>query len=252
LVVDDASLYLDALGKLLSRRGYEVIPASRPDRALELIRSQVPVDVLLSDINMPGIQGTELVRQVSQLSPATACMLMTGATVELAEIPPGVPVLHKPILSQDLFSAVEKAIAQSIELKERFKDAIESSARLHGKARQLCSESADLIAQALHLKWQAGLEREQRNGASRHRSLRREIGNRFLITLPGAALKFFDSIEIALNEETTSWNVHYARTVYETIAKIMRNVTLDDRHADAIKEGLARLRVQLEAAGEQF
>jgi DNA-binding NtrC family response regulator len=117
LIVDDEVSYLDALSRTLSRQGYDVLPAAGPRQALEIIRNTPPVDVVVSDVMMPEIRGTDLVREVAQTSPQTACILMTGGAVDWADIPQGVPVLRKPLSTGDLIVAVQHAAARSARLR---------------------------------------------------------------------------------------------------------------------------------------
>jgi DNA-binding NtrC family response regulator len=109
LIVDDEALYLNALSRRLHREGYDVLSASGPRQALKLIRTSAPIDVVLSDVQMPEVLGTELVREIAQTSPLSACLLMTGGLAALPDAPDGVPILRKPIPIADLLAAVEKA-----------------------------------------------------------------------------------------------------------------------------------------------
>src|SRR5690242_8385552 len=96
LVVDDDSSFLHAVNRILLREGYEVLPSGSPHQALETIRNVGPVDLVLSDIMMPNMPDTELVRQIAEFSPRTASVLMTGGCVDATALPNGVPVLKKP------------------------------------------------------------------------------------------------------------------------------------------------------------
>jgi DNA-binding NtrC family response regulator len=77
LVVDDEELYRRALDRILSRVGHEVSQARDAKEALELVSSQ-PVDLVLADVRMPGINGLELVRQVHDINPDLPCIVITG------------------------------------------------------------------------------------------------------------------------------------------------------------------------------
>ena len=77
LVVDDEELYRRAIERILSRVGYGVVPARDATEALELVASS-SVDLVLCDIQMPGINGLELVRQISDIEPDLPCIVMTG------------------------------------------------------------------------------------------------------------------------------------------------------------------------------
>jgi CheY-like chemotaxis protein len=67
LVVDDEPDARELAATILTQGGAIVVPASSASDALELLTQQ-PVDVMLSDIGMPGLDGYELIRRVRQLS----------------------------------------------------------------------------------------------------------------------------------------------------------------------------------------
>jgi len=114
LVVDDDALFLQVVCGMLRREGYDVFAAVSAQKALEIVKSVGPVDVVVSDILMPGMSGTELVRELAELSPRTSSLLMTAAPLSEVAIPPdGIPVLRKPFSKQDLICAVEAALARS-------------------------------------------------------------------------------------------------------------------------------------------
>jgi CheY-like chemotaxis protein len=91
--------------------GYEVLPASGPHQALEIVKNSPPVHLVVSDIEMPEMKGTQLIRAVAQLSPQTAGLLMTGH-INPVDVPDGVTVLKKPFSKQDLLSAVQTILAR--------------------------------------------------------------------------------------------------------------------------------------------
>jgi DNA-binding NtrC family response regulator len=78
---------------MLKQAGYEVLLADRPVQALEIVKNNPPVHIVISDIEMPEMRGPQLLRKVARLSPQTACMLMTGHGVELVDLPDGYPSL---------------------------------------------------------------------------------------------------------------------------------------------------------------
>jgi DNA-binding NtrC family response regulator len=116
LIVDDDQLVLAVLSGMLRIAGYEVLPATGPRQALGIIKNQTPVDVLLSDVDMPDMLGTELVLEAAQISPRTKSLLMTGGALSSAEVPHGVAVLRKPIAKKDLLDAVQAAWERSLQL----------------------------------------------------------------------------------------------------------------------------------------
>lgn len=84
LVVDDAPDTLEIIGKLLLYEGYEVITALTGEEGVEKVRTENP-EVVLLDINLPGVNGTEALRQIRMLRPLACVVMLTAfATVDNA------------------------------------------------------------------------------------------------------------------------------------------------------------------------
>ena len=62
---------------MLETRGYRVLTSNSGREAIDLFR-QSPVDLVLSDFMMPGMNGEELIRQVKEVSPDTPAILFSG------------------------------------------------------------------------------------------------------------------------------------------------------------------------------
>jgi len=77
LLVDDEAPFIDALAKVLRRRGYLVETNYNGPAALARI-AQEPVDVMLLDVKMQGMDGLAVLREVKRIAPAIAVVLMTG------------------------------------------------------------------------------------------------------------------------------------------------------------------------------
>jgi len=77
LVVDDEELYRRSLERILTRVGHEVLEARDATEALAVAAAQ-PVDLVLADVRMPGINGLELVRQLHEMHPDLPCIVVTG------------------------------------------------------------------------------------------------------------------------------------------------------------------------------
>lgn len=78
LIVDDEENYRKMLERILSRtKGYAISCARDADEALALLASQ-PIDLVLTDVKLPGINGLELVRQIHELKPDLPCIVITG------------------------------------------------------------------------------------------------------------------------------------------------------------------------------
>ena len=116
LVVEDEELVRDLTVAVLERAGYSVMSAGDGDRALELLdESEHGIDVLLSDMVMPGMSGGELARRVTALEPDSQVLLMSGYTDELMApggdgATLGANFLQKPFAADALLESVAERV----------------------------------------------------------------------------------------------------------------------------------------------
>ena len=81
LLVEDETAVRVLTRKILQKHGYNVLEASGGAQAMELVRATSdPVHLLLTDVVMPGIAGSELASRVAEASPATKVVFMSGYT----------------------------------------------------------------------------------------------------------------------------------------------------------------------------
>ena len=102
LVVDDEPAVNRLVTRYLTHLGYKVLDAPSAETALAIVRRQEPrVDLVLSDVVMPGVSGTELAATLLSRAPGPSVILMTGVLtpeVERVEIEGQiVRVLRKPL-----------------------------------------------------------------------------------------------------------------------------------------------------------
>src|SRR5438105_2826414 len=91
LVVDDEEQVLNLAQIVLRTGGFQVLGAVNGEQALNLMETQAPpVDVVLSDVRMPGMSGPQLVKRIQRSFPATVVTLMTGDSLG-EEIDPSIP-----------------------------------------------------------------------------------------------------------------------------------------------------------------
>jgi signal transduction histidine kinase len=107
LVVEDDPLMRDHTVQLLQTLGYTVLSAANANAALEILRLQQPLDLLFSDVVMPGgMDGQHLAEEAVQLRPELKVLLSTGYSNILLGNPrnPGqaVPLIPKPYRRTEL------------------------------------------------------------------------------------------------------------------------------------------------------
>lgn len=106
LVVEDASGLRELARRLLDRLGYIVFTASSSEEALRLFDENPSIDVLLTDVVMPGINGPELSRRLVERRPALKVLFMSGYTddaiAQHGVLKPGVVLLNKPFTAETL------------------------------------------------------------------------------------------------------------------------------------------------------
>ena len=81
LVVDDEPGLLLTVAANFELEGFEVLTAQSAEEALETVRRE-SVDLLLSDVRMPGMSGLDLFREVKKLRPDTPFVMMTAFALE--------------------------------------------------------------------------------------------------------------------------------------------------------------------------
>jgi len=114
LVVEDAVGLRELTRRLLERQGYTVLVAANLDEALGLFEQNASIDVLLTDVVMPGGSGPELARHLIEQRPALKVIYMSGYTEEAivhhGVLNPGVAFLHKPFTSESLGRKIREVL----------------------------------------------------------------------------------------------------------------------------------------------
>jgi response regulator RpfG family c-di-GMP phosphodiesterase len=137
-------MMLASVSKMLSRQGYEVLPAFRSRQALEIVRTPPPVQLILSDVAMPEMRGTQLVSDVFRLSPGTAGLLMTGDVASLPDVPQGVAVIRKPFSTSELIRAVQSTLTQSAQLRAESRELREQNKQARAELREEVQKSIEI------------------------------------------------------------------------------------------------------------
>src|SRR5262249_51410994 len=115
LLVEDDDLILDAMTRMLVRRGFLVFTAPSGHDAIGLLRTPLqPINVVILDVNLPDVSGVDLCARIRELHPSMPVVVCTGITdpAELAELlRMGVRhCFHKPVPMADLLASVEAVL----------------------------------------------------------------------------------------------------------------------------------------------
>lgn len=104
LVVEDDELVRMATVDMLSRLGHDIVEAGTGYDALDMLRRHPGIDVLVTDLGLPGMSGQELVAAARALRPTLPILLATGH--EVADMEHDVVWLAKPFMPEDLRQAL--------------------------------------------------------------------------------------------------------------------------------------------------
>jgi CheY-like chemotaxis protein len=107
LVVEDEPAILAIARQVLDTLGYRALAASSPAEALAAAdRHGGKIDVLLTDVIMPGMNGRELYERLAAARPALRCLYMSGYTADVIAdrgvLEPDVQFIAKPFSTSDL------------------------------------------------------------------------------------------------------------------------------------------------------
>jgi PAS domain S-box-containing protein len=106
LIVEDADELRDLARRLLERQGYTVLVAANADEAQRLFTAHPAIDLVVTDVVMPGASGPELTRRLAERRPALKVLYMSGYTEDAIAhhgvIDPGIAFLHKPFTAETL------------------------------------------------------------------------------------------------------------------------------------------------------
>jgi CheY-like chemotaxis protein len=111
LVVEDDKAFGEALGQILRRAGFDVVVATDFRTALGVLEAERPVDLMLTDIVMPGsVNGIALSRMARLRRRDLKVVYLTGYNVPGVETEASGPILRKPIDDAVLVSEIERVL----------------------------------------------------------------------------------------------------------------------------------------------
>ena len=116
LIVEDDDLVRQYVHTLLKSLGYNVLTANNGNAALEVLQSNPDVDLLFTDVAMPGgMSGRDLADEVQRRHPGMRVLYTSGysdnVVVHQGRLDPSVVLLSKPYRREDLAASVRKALS---------------------------------------------------------------------------------------------------------------------------------------------
>ena len=122
LLIDDNAVQAATRQAILKRSGYFVIPVLNPQRALQQFRQKefpAEIDLVITDHIMPGMNGSEFVRELRTFYPVIPVMVISGME-EAEEKYHGMNVLFrlKPLLPDNLLASVHRLVKPPDEARQ--------------------------------------------------------------------------------------------------------------------------------------
>jgi DNA-binding NtrC family response regulator len=113
IITDDEEHILDVTKMILEEYGYEIITSNSPLNTLDIIKSDKDIDLLLTDIIMPEMNGYELAKLTKQISPNIKIIFMSGFTNNLLfenTMEEEIKFIQKPYKSFELYDKIREVI----------------------------------------------------------------------------------------------------------------------------------------------
>jgi DNA-binding response OmpR family regulator len=115
LVVDDEEDLRDIMRRMLERRGFTALTAGDSRQAIEVCREHPgTIDVLVTDLGLPGVSGGELSRTASELRPSMQVIYISGLPREIAVadglIAEDALLVKKPFTTEGLIEALRSVL----------------------------------------------------------------------------------------------------------------------------------------------
>lgn len=122
LIVEDELALLNVCQIIVQRLGYNVLVASSPEEALKIATSfPGTINLLITDVILPGLDGTQLARQIRQIHPEIREIFVSGYcpnTISPENFPAEASFLQKPFSSSDLAQKIRQTIGTTAPLQK--------------------------------------------------------------------------------------------------------------------------------------
>ncbi|OJU09308.1 MAG: hybrid sensor histidine kinase/response regulator [Caulobacterales bacterium 68-7] len=117
LVIEDEDSVRALIVEVLSELGYRALEASSSVTALPHLRSDQPIDLVITDVGLPGLNGRQLADMARELRPGLGILFVTGyaptAAVRADFLAPGMDMISKPFAMNDLAAKIGEMLARS-------------------------------------------------------------------------------------------------------------------------------------------
>ncbi|MBA2543549.1 MAG: response regulator [Deltaproteobacteria bacterium] len=114
LLVEDEPMVLGVSKRLLVSAGFRVIAAGGPEEAIALASKHPEIELVVTDVMMPGMNGVQMFDEISKLLPGAGVLYMSGYDNEVLApqgvLADGVDLVRKPFSSADLIGAIARRL----------------------------------------------------------------------------------------------------------------------------------------------
>jgi len=114
-VVDDEEPIREVIAEFLMPQGFQVLLAKESSEAFQLLQSDAAIDVLITDVSLPGLDGVALSEVARDLRPSIGVVYITGKTEGFLSrsnvLMPNAVILRKPFFFPELLKALNESIA---------------------------------------------------------------------------------------------------------------------------------------------
>jgi len=119
LLVEDNDMVRQVTISYLEQLGYQVIPAHSPQAGIALCENPlIQIDIILTDVVMPGMSGKEMLDRIAAIRPGTKALFMSGYTADLVAkrgvIEEGMHFIQKPFDMTTLAFKIEEALTVDV------------------------------------------------------------------------------------------------------------------------------------------
>jgi two-component system, cell cycle sensor histidine kinase and response regulator CckA len=117
LLVEDEEMLLLMATRLLEQIGYQVIQAQTPEKAISICSEENSIDLVLTDVVMPGMNGSEMAKRIKGIRPELKVLFMSGYTADIVAqrgiMEEGMHYIQKPLDMNRLGEKIREVLAEA-------------------------------------------------------------------------------------------------------------------------------------------